>query len=120
MNFNFSDNKISIGTDLVEIGRFKNVDSSFLKKVFTEKEVNQCKKKINFEESLAGRFSGKEAVKKTIKENIDFNKIEITSNENGAPVVNILNKQIKKKYKIILSISHTAGLAHAVCLTFKV
>lgn len=108
-----------IGIDLVEVKRFKNIakKTNFLANIFTEKELKDCEKKQP--ESLAARFAAKEAVKKTISENIAFNKIEIINKKNGAPQVNFLEKKTKDKYKSEISISHTKSLAQAVCITFE-
>ncbi len=108
-----------VGIDLIEVKRFKNISQKkkFLENVFTEKELKHCKKKPA--ESLAGRFAAKEATRKTIEDKIAFNEIEITNDKNGAPEVKFLNKRIEKKYKSIISISHTRSMAQAVCITFK-
>jgi len=108
-----------IGTDLIEIERFKNISGKarFLENNFTRKELKDCRKKQP--ESLAGKFAAKEAVRKTIDENIKFNNIEIINGKNGAPQVNFLDKKIKGKYESEISISHTKSMAQAVCLTFK-
>lgn len=116
----FNINQIAIGIDLVEIKRFKNAKKSsrFMQNIFTEKELRDCRKKPA--QSLAGRFAAKEAVKKTIKENIRFNEIEIINAKNGAPQINFLNKKIKKKYKSLITISHIKSVAQAACLTYRI
>lgn len=106
-------NKVSIGVDLVEISRFELIERDFACKVFTKKELKRCKNK----ENLAGCFAAKEAVRKTIEENIEFNKIEIIKAKDGSPKVNFLDKKIKNKYSSIISITHTKDLAEAICLT---
>jgi holo-[acyl-carrier protein] synthase len=115
----FNINQMAIGTDLVEVERFKNIkmDSRFAKNIFTEQELRYCQKKPA--QNLAGLFAAKEAVKKTIKENIRFNEIEIIHAKNGAPRVNFLNKDIKKKYKSLITISDIKSIAQAACLTYK-
>lgn len=111
--------QFKIGIDLIEVKRFENIveNTIFLENNFTRKELKNCKKKQI--ESLAGKFAAKEAVRKTIKENIKFNAIEIISNKDGSPHVNFLNKKIKEKYESEISISHTKSIAQAVCITFK-
>jgi len=107
----------SIGIDLIEIERFRNITkkTKFIENTFTKRELKYCKKKRT--ESLAGRFAAKEAVRKTIDENVKFNRIEIINKKDGSPQVNFLDKKIKEKYKAIISIAHTKQLAQAVCLT---
>ncbi len=111
-----------IGIDLVEIERFNDVKGKkqFLKNIYTPKEIRDCEKKKNFIESMAARFAAKEAVKKTIKEKIKFNQIEIINLKNGSPKVKILDLKLKNKYRSIISISHSNKFAEAICLTFKI
>lgn len=113
---------IRVGTDLIEVSRFENFDfdGRLAKNVFTRRELRDCKSKNYPSQSLAGRFAAKEAVKKTIKENIKFNEIEIINCRDGSPRVNFLNKKTKKKYLSIISIAHTNQLGQAVCLTFVI
>ncbi len=115
-------NKIKIGVDLVEVGRFKDVEGKkkFLENIFTPRELMDCRNKNNFHESLAARFAAKEAVRKSIAENINFNEIEIINEKNGDPSVVFLNKKIKKKYRSLISITHTKQFAQAFCLTFVI
>ena len=117
--YNFNIDKWAIGVDLVEVNRFIGIEkrTQFMKNIFTAKELKQCKKENGFNESLAGRFAAKEAIRKTVKENVKFNKLEIVSGDDGAPMVNFLDPKMKKKYKSLISIAHTKQLAQAVCLT---
>ena len=55
---------IGIGVDIVKVERIKKSigrTESFLKKVFTEKEIDYFKKKNNNYETIAGYFAAKEA-----------------------------------------------------------
>ena len=114
------DQNITIGIDIVSVSRFRNFDfkGNFAKKIFTENELAICKNKSHPEQSLAGRFAAKEAIKKTIQETIEYNKIEIQADENGQPLVRYLEEEIGEKYCSVLSISHTEDLAQSVSLTF--
>jgi len=118
---NFDINKLFVGIDLVEVDRFKDIEKQkkFIDNIFSKREINDCRGKNSFEESLAGRFAAKEAVKKTVEESIKFNEIEIINNKNGVPRVNFLNKKMSEKYKSIISISHLKSIAHAICITYK-
>ncbi|MEK7658945.1 MAG: holo-ACP synthase [Patescibacteria group bacterium] len=111
--------QFKIGIDLIEVKRFENIaeKTRFLVNNFTKKELKDCKKRQI--ESLAGKFAAKEAVRKTIKENVKFNAIEIINNKDGSPCVNFLDKKIKEKYESEISITHTKFMAQAVCITFK-
>lgn len=114
------DQNITVGIDIISVKRFHNFDfkGNFAKKIFTDKELAICKKKSYPEQSLAGRFAAKEAVKKTIQKTIGYNRIEIRSDKNGQPLVKYLEEEIDKNYHTILSISHTEDLAQAISLTF--
>ena len=120
--FDLGSSQISIGIDIVEVERFNNIwnKKSFLKKIFTEKELKDCNKKISPGQSLAARFAVKEAVRKTIKDSVRFNQIETSNKKDGSPEVSFLNKKISQKYKAIISITHTKNIAQAICLTFKI
>src|SRR3989344_4072117 len=107
------------GIDLVEVKRFSNFDfkSRFAKNIFSKKELEDFEKRDRPTESLAGRFAAKEAVKKTIDENVKLNIIEVLSEENGRPFINFLDRELNKKYNSRISITHTEKLAIAICIT---
>ena len=112
---------ISVGTDITEVQRFITLQSHkrFMQNIFTQKEMEQCLNKPSPEQSLAARYAAKEAIKKTVEENVRFNIIEILNEKDGKPKVNFLDKQINQKYQTIISLSHTPQYAVAVCLTYK-
>ena len=100
---------IGNGVDIIKNSRINNSlkIKGFLKRIFTEKEIQQGKKlknKINF---YAKRFAAKEAFVKSIgtgfRDNINFNDIEIYNNKKGSPKIKISQKIkdiLKKKFKI--------------------
>lgn len=109
---------IQIGIDLIEIKRFKNFNfkSRLAKNIFSEKELKDLEKRKKSIETLAGRYAAKEAVKKTLDENVKLNIIEVLSKENGKPFINFLDKKLSQKYYFRISITHTEKQAIAVCL----
>ncbi len=111
--------KALVGIDLVEVKRFNSFDlkSRFAKNIFSEKELEDFEKRNKSRETLAGRFAAKEAVKKTLSENVKLNTIEVLSEKNGRPFVNFLDKKLSQKYDFKISITHTDNQAIAVCLT---
>jgi len=111
--------KTLVGIDLVEVERFNSFDlkSRFAKNIFSKKELEDFEKRNKSGETLAGRFAVKEAVKKTLDENVKLNIIEVLSEKNGRPFVNFLDKKLSKKYDFEISITHTDKQAIAVCLT---
>ncbi len=78
-----------IGIDIVSISRIETMISTygdkFLKRVFTEKEIEYGQHFITSSEVFAGKFAAKEAVMKTIRKTLPFNSIEILNYEDGKP-----------------------------------
>lgn len=76
-----------IGTDIVKISRMEESikKPSFIKKVFTEREREYCKKA----ESFAGVFACKEAYLKAVGTGITrpLTDIEILHNDKGRPYI---------------------------------
>ena len=70
------DKIFGLGTDIVDINRFKDMiyenNKKFYKKIFVESEIEYCLKFKNSEQHFAGKFAIKEAVKKSIPETVDF------------------------------------------------
>ena len=63
--------KVTCGTDIIEIERVKesieNTGDAFLRRVFTEKEIEYCESKNKQKyQHYAARFAAKEAVFKAI------------------------------------------------------
>jgi holo-[acyl-carrier protein] synthase len=107
-----------IGVDIESVGRLENyIDNDlFLQKIFTKKEIDYCKKKANPAQHFAARFAGKEAVIKAVSSYKKFilkhKEIEITNEDNGAPIVEI-NNELLQANKILISLSHQENLAIA-------
>ena len=116
-----------IGTDIVEISRVKKSlkKKGLLQRLFNQKEINNCQKKINKFNCFAKRFAAKEAFSKAlgtgIAKGINFNEIIILNEKNGKPFIKLLDKTKKivekkisnKKYKISLSLSDENNYAVA-------
>ncbi len=112
-----------IGIDIIEIARIKKAidrrGQNFLKRVYTEPELELYSKNPS---SLAARFSGKEAVIKTLNSTgISLRDIEILSDDNGKPQVKLHGKaQLQAKelglnsIEISLSHCHEYAVACAV------
>lgn len=95
--------KIKVGTDLINITRFKNALNKIQDRVFLPSELK------NLEiQHLAGIFAAKEAVIKALnlKPGVWHN-IEISNKKSGKPVVKLSEDLIKNKIiNYDLSISH--------------
>jgi len=122
-----------IGTDIVNISRIKAVfykNKNFKKKIFSLSEIKTAEKKIKKINNFANRFASKEAFSKAlgtgISEGISFNEISIKNDIKGKPYIELLGKTklfvdriLKKKYKIFLSISDEKNYALAtVVITY--
>lgn len=117
---------LGIGNDIVEISRIEKAISNekFLKRVYTEKEIELIEKKGVPAASYAGRFSAKEAISKALGTGVrDFNltDIEILNDELGKPFVIFKNNllEIMKDKKIEISISHSREYATSVAILIE-
>ena len=115
-----------IGNDIIEIKRIENAvkKESFVKKVFTEKEIEYIISRGGRAETYAGKFSAKEAVSKALGTGIrgfSPNDIEILNNELGKPYVIFKNsiEDFNNKYFVEISISHCKEYATATAIIFK-
>lgn len=117
-------NVVGIGIDAVKIERFKKAidrgGENFLKKIFTQKEMEYAKAKKTYFTHMAGKFAAKEAIKKALPDGaeIGFNwpDIEILNNKDGKPYVLLHGraKNLMKKFdlsQVLVSISHTEEIA---------
>nr|WP_312214838.1 holo-ACP synthase [Clostridioides sp.] len=117
-------NILDIGTDIVEIGRLGNAiekNERFLKRIFTEKEIELFKSNGYKPHSIAGNFAAKEAISKALGTGIrgfNFKDIEVLRNEDGKPMVKTYNNldKICIDYNVLeikVSISHCKEYAVA-------
>ena len=107
-----------IGVDIEDISRFENRDEKFLKRIFTEIELEYSLSKSNSAAHLAARFCAKEAIFKALSSagihNVLITQIEIYNDESGAPRVRFLDSSIK--YKVQISLSHEKEKAIAFAM----
>jgi len=108
-----------VGTDIIEIQRVAKAceKESFLKKTFSEKELNYFQTVGFRKETLAGTFSAKESISKALGTGFSgFSAIdiEVLHNKKGAPYI-VLSGNITSKFqdniKINVSISHCKDYA---------
>ena len=120
------------GIDIIEISRIKNAvrrwKDSFLRRIFTENEINYSQARKFSYQHLAARFAAKEAVLKAIGDSsnhrINLREVEVLNDESGKPYIRLCGeaKKIKEKKKIsdiIISMSHTHKLAVANAILIK-
>lgn len=118
--------RLDHGIDLVNIDRFQGIidrrGQSFLKKVFTDEELDALKEHANPTPHLAARFAAKEATSKALGSGIGatlgFHDIVVRKNKAGKPFI-ILSSSAAKFFfypKFYLSITHTKSQAMASVL----
>ncbi len=108
-----------VGVDIIENSRIKKMikNKNFLKRVFSNYEISDSKKKTNKTSFFAKRFAAKEAFSKSLgtgfTNNLNFKDIIVKNNKSGKPsfyiskkIKSIINKKFKtKKFNFYLSIS---------------
>lgn len=116
---------IGIGIDICQVKRFDRLKNNelFIKRVFSQKEIDLCFKRKNIDECLSARFAAKEAFIKAIGlglgEGLSLKEIIIKKDSKGKPSI-ILEGKTKSIFEklniknIYLSISHEKEFAVAV------
>ena len=118
---------VGIGNDIIEIERIEKAISkeSFKDKIYTQRELENIKKRGNRAETYAGVFSAKEAISKAIGTGVrefSLTDLEILNDDLGKPYVVVsekLDKILKAKkedYQIEISISHSKKYATAMAI----
>ncbi|HBM16015.1 MAG TPA: ACP synthase [Lentisphaeria bacterium] len=108
-----------IGIDIVSIKRIRRAEKihgdKFIKRVYTDSEIDESKKLSNASHYFAGRWAAKEAVSKALKTGITsdcgWKDIEIYNEKNGSPSCRLSGKALNTAKKlgmtnILVSISH--------------
>lgn len=118
---------IGIGIDIIKVGRIEKAiirhGARFTRRVFTHGELTYCSEKKNRYESLAARFSVKEAAFKALRRGWDecggFTSVEVVSDSNRRPSIAFHGKA--KHYaeslnvtNAFVTITHDSGIAAAV------
>jgi holo-[acyl-carrier protein] synthase len=110
---------MGVGIDIVEIARFKKIpydsNKTFYKKIFTPSEIKYCTKFNEPSKHFASKFAIKEAVQKSISEDVKLLDI-VTAHKKSKPVVSIKGN---KQYGFVVSVSHEKTHAIAVVLSIK-
>jgi len=109
-----------IGVDIVEISRIEGAvtrwGDRFLKRVYTEKELELCRDRSN---SLAAHFAAKEAAMKALGTGtMKWRDIETLSDSDGQPLIYLHGKAQKRAGQVglkglTISLSHCRDYAIA-------
>ncbi|MFW5749745.1 MAG: holo-ACP synthase [Halanaerobium sp.] len=109
---------VGTGIDIIKNSRIKRLkekyEERFLKKIYTEAEIEYCQQKKNSAPSFAARFAAKEAVLKALgtgMRNNSWQDIEILNNNLGKPEVKLVGSTADRAEElgvssIFISISH--------------
>ena len=116
---------VAVGIDIIEVKRVRKVyerhGERFLRRVFTEREVLQCRGKAT---RLAGRFAAKEAISKALGTGIHgvaWREMEIVQLRSGRPTVT-LHGNAKRRAELLgisafdVSIADLAELSIAIAV----
>lgn len=108
---------LGTGVDITEVNRLRRAVEKwgdvFLRKIFTEMELENAKTRSTLYQHLAGRFAAKEAVFKALGDKrLGFKDIQILNDSDGKPFCEILNKKARKVC-VHVSISHVKSYAVA-------
>ena len=117
---------VGTGIDITEVPRIREAiehhGERFLKRVFTEGEIQYCESKANRIERYAARFAAKEAGMKAIgtgwNHGVRWRDIEVARKPGGRPTLLLHGKAAEFAAKlgaknIALSLTHTAEEAMA-------
>lgn len=118
---------VGLGIDLMEIAKMNQslLSDAFVRKVFTEAEITECRSMVNAVERFAGKFAAKEAfikaIGKGIRQGIWFRQIEVLNEDSGAPYIQVKAELEKTLHeigvtKIHVSVTHTKTNAAAVVI----
>ena len=118
---------LGVGIDLISVSKIaESVKSeSFRRKIFTQAEIESCESVANSKECYAGKFAAKEAfmkaIGKGIRQEVWYLQIEVLNQETGAPYIHVNGEAQRtlsdlKAERVLVSISHTEGMAVAVVL----
>jgi len=120
-----------IGTDIIEVARVEKLttkDMKFLLKIFTQREIDYCRKFKNGAQNFAGRFAVKEAFSKAmgtgLSNGIRFQEIETVNDKLGKPEI-VLHGRTGEVFKekdlkcVHVSIAHLKDYATAVVVIEK-
>jgi len=108
---------VTTGVDITEVRRLRQAVEKwgevFLRRIFTDIELENAKKRGSLYQHLAGRFAAKEAIFKALGEaRLGWKDVEILNDPQGKPYCKILHGLAKNK-DVQVSISHVKNYAVA-------
>ena len=117
---------LGMGMDMQEIASLPRVadfrSDVFYTSHFTSQELATAVLRPEPLTHLCGIFCAKEAAKKSHPEllNVRMNQLFVSHDEHGRPMLNVSNDAIPPgRFQFILSITHTAQVAAATCISIR-
>lgn len=122
---------LGIGTDIIECPRIgKMIEThgeSFLRRVYTDREIRYCQARKHAIEHFAGRWAAKEAIMKALgtgrSRGVAWTQVEIRNDDRGRPTVMVCGaaREVARERGVadlLISISHcrTYATAYAMAL----
>lgn len=117
---------VGIGVDIADIERFRKITfergDRFIRRVFSEREINYCWRCAHPDQRFAARFAAKEAVFKALRvgwqKGLTFRDVEVINGPLGEPEIVLHRRALemareKRITRFHLSISHTSDYAVA-------
>ena len=122
-------NIVGIGTDIIEVPRIalmiQKHGETFVRRVYTEHEIEYCSTRKAANQHYAGRWAAKEALLKALgtgwAKGIQWTDLEIRNEEGGKPIVRFggVARELCEEHGIVemlISISHCRTFATAYAL----
>jgi holo-[acyl-carrier protein] synthase len=110
---------VGTGIDVENIKRFERAckNKNFLMRIYTNNELEYCRKKKEPQISFAGKFCAKEATIKASNRQLSMKDIEITNLKSGKISVKIKGKRVDN---LRCSIAHTSEYAVSFVIIEKI
>lgn len=120
---------VGLGTDIVEVVRIGQMiekhGETFLRRVYTDREISYCSERKEYLQHYAGRWAAKEAAMKSLgtgwSRGVGWTDLEVSSDASGAPILQIHGgaKEMTGQLgisRILISISHCRAYATATAI----
>lgn len=123
-----------IGIDLVNLSRIEHViqrwGNKFLRRTFTQREIEYCSSKTFPNQHYGARFAAKEAVFKAIgtgwDHGVSWLDVEVCIRpDSGQPCISLSGKCLEilgdpSSFRVLISLSHDKGYAIAQAMIVKI
>jgi len=115
---------LGVGIDVVEVGRIRSAaerwGDRFLRRILTDQELEDCRNRGHFYQSVAARFAAKEAFAKAIPgdaaRRLGWHQFAVKNASSGRPLPELGEKarHLVGAHRVYVSLTHTREYAAAV------